>query len=63
MKDPKSIKLPIVRQITKYVLRILKVFGLYEEDIFPSGGEDEESKLNEEEVITPLVNALVRFRD
>lgn len=51
----------MVRKATKFVLRILKVFGVYDEDIFPAVAEGQQ--LSQEEVIAPYVNAISRFRD
>jgi len=33
------IKIPLLRKVSKYVLRILKVFGVYDEDVVPAVGE------------------------
>ena len=46
-----------MRQVSKFVFHILKCFGLYEDGDFPTvsaGAED---------VIAPLMNALMKFRD
>ena len=53
--------MPLVKQITKYVFKMLKCFGVYEEDDMPVVGEGQ--SLNYEEVITPLMNALSKYRD
>lgn len=34
-QDSRLIKVPLVRKATKYVAHILKVFGVYTEDLFP----------------------------
>jgi len=60
-QDSKSIKVPLVRQITQYVLRILKCFGVFEDEIFPQ--VDEEASSNFEEKVTPLLNAVAKFRE
>ena len=36
-QDRALIKVPLVRQISKYVFKILKVFGVYDEDVVPAG--------------------------
>lgn len=35
-QDKTLIKLPLVRKVSKYVFRILKTFGVYDEDAFPA---------------------------
>jgi hypothetical protein len=30
---------PLVRQVSKYVFKILKVFGVYDEEVVPTGDE------------------------
>jgi hypothetical protein len=39
----------------------LKIFGVYEEDVVPALSEA--TSLNYEEILTPLMNALSKFRD
>lgn len=60
-----QIKVPIVRQISKFVFHIMKCFGVYEENDFPNiaGAGDEGAQTSYEDTITPVVNALVKFRD
>jgi len=42
----------------------MKCFGVYEDGDFPSvGGTGEEQGASYEDTITPLMNALVKFRD
>jgi cysteinyl-tRNA synthetase len=46
----------------------MKVFGIYDEDVFPSNNnadqqEEGVSSASHEDVITPLMNALSKFRD
>ena len=56
-QNPTEIKVPLLRQVSKFVFHILKCFGLYEDGDFPTvsaGAED---------VIGPLMNALMKFRD
>lgn len=36
MKSPSNIKVPLVRQVSKFVFKILSCFGIYEEGDFPS---------------------------
>ena len=56
-QDAKDIKLPLVLQISRYVFKMLKVFGLYKEGDFPSiSGE-------QDELATELMNVLCKFRD
>ncbi|CDW84464.1 cysteinyl-trna synthetase [Stylonychia lemnae] len=60
-QDKKLIKLPLLRKVSKYVLRILKVFGVYDDDVFPAQVEGQTQ--NKEKMIAPYVNALSKFRD
>jgi cysteinyl-tRNA synthetase len=56
-----QIKIPLVRQVSKFIFHIMKCFGVYEDGDFPSiGGQGEESF---EDTITPLMNVLLKFRD
>jgi cysteinyl-tRNA synthetase len=55
------IKVPLVRQISRYVLKILKVFGVYDDDIVPAA--DDASAVGGEDAIAPLMNVLSKFRD
>lgn len=59
-QDQALIKVPIVRQISKYIFKIMKVFGVYDEDVVPTIGEGVQSN---EEVITPFMDVLMKFRD
>lgn len=34
-QDKSKVKIPLVRNVSKYVLFILKCFGVYDEDVFP----------------------------
>jgi hypothetical protein len=54
-----------VRQISKYVFKILKVFGVYDEEVVPAGDEGLASGTGQsyEDTITPLMNVLSKFRD
>jgi len=56
------IKLPLVRQVSKYVFKILKVFGVYDEDVVPAV-DSAEGQQSVEETIAPLMDILSRFRD
>ena len=55
------IKLPLVRSVSKYILKMMKVFGVYDEDVVPAVSEGD--TLNREEIITPFLNVLTQFRD
>ena len=58
------IKLPLVRQVSKYILKILKVFGVYDEDVVPTVGNGTDSgAASSEESIVPLMDVLSKFRD
>lgn len=57
------IKLPLVRQISKYVFKILKVFGVYDEDVVPAVDNAQEGAASYEETIAPLMTVLSKFRD
>ena len=60
-----EIKVPLVRQVSRYVFQILKCFGVYEEDDAPSvlSEENQGSAIDFETQITPLMNVLSTFRD
>lgn len=64
-QDRTLIKLPIARSISKYVFKILKVFGVYDEDVVPSveASAEGEGQKNYEEIIGPLMDVLSKFRD
>lgn len=55
-------KVPLVRMVSRYVYKILRIFGIYEDGDLPDmlGGEE---GVNVEEAITPVMNALATFRD
>jgi cysteinyl-tRNA synthetase len=38
-KDKTLIKVPLVRQVSRYVFKMFKIFGVYEEDVVPSVGD------------------------
>ena len=59
------IKVPLVRQVSKFVFHIMKCFGIYEDGDFPAvvGTGEEGSGVSYEETITPLMNVLTKFRD
>lgn len=61
--NEKTIKLPLVRSVSKYVFSVLKSFGLYEEDDTPKEDAAGASGANKEETITPYMNTLSNFRD
>lgn len=58
-----NIKIPLVRQVSGYVFKILKAFGVYEEDDVPNLASADGQSTNIEEAITPLMNALSLYRD
>lgn len=58
-QDPKSIKVPLVRAVSKYIFHVLKCFGIYEDGDYPTVSGDGAF----EDVIAPLMNALAKFRD
>lgn len=66
-QDGTLIKLPLLKQIQKYVFKILSNVGLYEQADFPvlAGSEESTSSsgLNYEETISPIIDALIKFRD
>ena len=60
------VKIPLVRQISRYIFDVLKCFGIYESGDFPSvTGDDGQGVGGQsyEEVIAPIVEALIKFRD
>jgi cysteinyl-tRNA synthetase len=64
-QDPKDLKIPLVRCVSKFVFHILKCFGIYEDGDYPSvsGSGDNEGAQSQEELIAPLMNALSKYRD
>jgi len=64
-QPPASIKIPLVRQVSKFVFFILRCFGIFEEGDFPAvvGAGESESMASYEDTITPLMNVLIKFRD
>lgn len=61
--DRNLIKVPLVRSISKYVFKILKTFGIYDEDVVPPTSTGHDSHASYEETIAPLMNVLSKFRD
>jgi len=61
-----QIKVPLVKQVSGFVFKTLKAFGVYGEEDMPvvlgEGGE-ESSAVDVEAAITPLMNILTEFRD
>ena len=57
-QDKTQIKLPLVTKATRFVSKMMKVFGVYEEDIGPSSTQGAGSQVNLEDAIAPYVNAL-----
>lgn len=66
-QPPSQIKIPLIREVSRYIFDVLKCFGIYESGDFPSvaGGDDSQSLGGKsyEEVIAPIVEALIKFRD
>lgn len=64
-QDPKDIKIPLVRTVSKFVFHILKCFGIYEDGDYPivTGAGEAEGAQSHEEMIAPLMNALSKYRD
>jgi len=63
-QNPKEIKIPLVRQVSKFVFDILLSFGIYEQGDYPSvTGAGQEGGASYEETITPLMNVLTKYRD
>lgn len=58
-----KIKIPLVRQVSQYIFKTLKAFGVYEEDDVPSLSGADGQGTNVEDAITPLMNALSVYRD
>lgn len=52
-----------MRSISKYVFKILKTFGIYDDDIVPLISTGDDSHASCEETIAPLMNVLSKFRD
>jgi cysteinyl-tRNA synthetase len=61
-QDRALIKVPLVRQVSRYVLKVLKVFGLYEDDIVPAAASGAEAA-TQEEAIAPIMDLLAKARD
>lgn len=63
-QSPSLIKIPLVRQVSKFVFHIMKCFGIYEDGDFPAVvGTGESGSASYEDTITPLMNVLLKFRD
>jgi len=63
MQPESKIKIPLVRQVSQYVFKMLKAFGVYEEDDVPNLVASDGKGTNVEDAITPLMNALSAYRD
>lgn len=50
-----------MRQISKYVFKMMKVFGVYDDGDMPTVTEGQ--AVNQEDIITPFMNVLQAFRD
>jgi cysteinyl-tRNA synthetase len=61
-QDRALIKVPLVRQVSRYVLKVLKVFGLYEDDSVPATASGAEAA-TQEEAIAPIMDMLAKARD
>jgi len=61
-QPPSEIKIPLVRNVSRFIFHILKCFGLYEEGDFPAVSGDA-GGASYEESITPLMNVLLKYRD
>jgi len=61
MQPATEIKLPLIHKVRRYVHRILTVFGVFEEEL---GGSlaSEGQGLSKEDVLEPLMKALMEFR-
>ena len=61
-----QIKIPLVKQVSKFIHQILRCFGLYSDTDEPAdGGADDTSagSISREAAIEPLMNVLAKFRD
>ena len=64
MQQPEDkIKIPLVRQVSRFIFHTLRSFGVYEEEDMPTVMGAEGSGTNIEDAITPLMNALSKYRD
>lgn len=57
-----AVKVPLIRQVSRYVFSVLKAFGVYEEDDMPSLATGS-SEVNVEDSIAPVMTALSKYRD
>ena len=55
-------KVPLVRTVSRYIFKMLRVFGVYAEDDWPSLTSND-GAVNVEESMTPIVDALAEYRD
>lgn len=60
-QNPTLIKVPLLQQTSRYIFKIMKCFGIYDDDVVPAIGEA--TTQNYGDIITPLMNALRKFRD
>ena len=56
-QDAKQIKKPLILEISRYIFRMLKIFGIYKEGDYPSISS------NQDQLVTELMNTLAKFRD
>jgi len=57
-----QVKVPLVRTISRFVFKTLRTFGIYDDGDMPEllGGDE---GVNSEQAMTPVVDALAKFRD
>ena len=52
-----------MRTVSRYVFKILKVFGVYNEEDFATQTGGDQASVSVEESMAPLVDALATYRD
>jgi len=62
-QPPSEIKIPLVRSVSRFIFKILKCFGLYDDGDYPAVSGDAGAGASYEDAITPLMNVLLKFRD
>eukprot|EP00831_Metopus_contortus_P026113 TRINITY_DN222_c0_g2_i3.p1 TRINITY_DN222_c0_g2~~TRINITY_DN222_c0_g2_i3.p1 ORF type:complete len:431 (+),score=123.35 TRINITY_DN222_c0_g2_i3:137-1429(+) len=63
MKDEATIKPTLLMKLTNYVQFILQAFGYFSDNQMGASTEKEGGAVDEEAIITPLMNAFAKFRD